>query len=355
MGRLERGDLSHFNITDEARRIVRTAHWDICDTMQLRFFLSCLLASWVLFGSSAPASIAPHGYTRPSEPAALKAEDPSQRLINDPSKEPSSFGDKPEDKVKDSKPTSLERARTALAESNAPALSDHEICTTLIKVAQDNELPIGFFTNLIWRESNFDHVAISSAGAMGIAQFMPDVADRLGLDAFDARDALPASARLLRTLRARFGNLGLMAAAYNAGPKRVSDWLEQRSTLPKETRDYVTFITGRTAEHWRVAKPQAVAFNVPRHVPCHRSAAFSEVEQAEKAAQLRKIAEEKKFADQARETERRLNRGKAGKASIAGSARLDRGSCKNLPHRPRLCSERAASKVQRQRLVLVRS
>ena len=166
----------------------------------------------------------------------------------------------------------------ALAESNAPILSNHEICTTLVKVAQANALPVGFFTNLIWRESNFDHDAISRVGAMGIAQFMPDVADRMGLgDAFDARDALPASGKLLRTLRARFNNLGLVAAAYNAGPKRVDDWLEQRSELPKETRDYVNIITGRPAEQWRGVKAKAVVYNVPRHVPCHRSEEFSSV------------------------------------------------------------------------------
>ena len=233
--------------------------------MHLRNFLSCLLGIWVFSGSSAPASFEPNrGYTHLTEPSAIKAEEPTQSLSNDPSKEPSSTDTKPADEAKDSKPTSLERAKLALAESDAPALSDYEICKTLIHVAKANDLPVGFFTNLIWRESNFDHVAISRVGAMGIAQFMPDVADRLGLDAFDARDALPASGRLLRTLRARFGNLGLMAAAYNAGPKRVSDWLEQRSTLPKETRDYVTIITGRTVEHWRDVKSQTVVFNVPR-------------------------------------------------------------------------------------------
>jgi soluble lytic murein transglycosylase-like protein len=90
-------------------------------------------------------------------------------------------------------------ARAALAQSNAPALSNNEVCTRLIDVARANALPVGFFTNLIWRESKFDHEAISRAGAMGIAQFVPDVAEKLGFNAFDARDALPASGQLLRT------------------------------------------------------------------------------------------------------------------------------------------------------------
>jgi hypothetical protein len=222
--------------------------------------------------------------------------------------------------------TSLERARVALAKSNAPVPSNRDICTTLVKVAQKNALPLGFFTNLIWRESNFDHDAISPVGAMGIAQFMPDTADRMGIgDAFDARDALPASGRLLRTLRARFNNLGLVAAAYNAGPKRVVDWLEQRSELPKETRDYVNIITGRPAEQWR-GKAKAVVYTVPRHVPCHRSEEFSSVAQSERLEQAARVAEEKRLEEQVREAarrqkeaERRKKKGKKPARSIVAS------------------------------------
>jgi hypothetical protein len=150
---------------------------------------------------------------------------------------------------------------------------------------------------------------------MGIAQFMPDVADALGLDAFDAREALPASGRLLRTLRARFANLGLIAAAYNAGPKRVLDWLAARARLPKETRDYVNLITGRSIEAWRNAKAKTVVFDVPRQVPCHRSEAFSSIERAERAAQELKLAEERKIEERKIE-ERKIMEQAARKASL---------------------------------------
>jgi len=190
----------------------------------------------------------------------------------------------------DKGPTSLARARAALAQSTAPALSDSEVCTQLVDVARANALPLGFFANLIWRESKFDHEAISRAGAMGIAQFMPDVADKLHLDAFDARHALPASGQLLRSLLSRFNNLGLAAAAYNAGPKRVLDWMRQRTHLPQETRDYVSFITGRPVESWLGLKKPAV-FNLARRLPCHSSAEFSAAAQTERAEQLRRLAE----------------------------------------------------------------
>ena len=80
----------------------------------------------------------------------------------------------------------------------------------------------------------------SAKGAQGIAQFMPTTADWRGLsNPFDVSAALKASASYLRDLRTRFGNLGLAAAAYNAGPQRVQDWLSARGGLPKETRHYV--------------------------------------------------------------------------------------------------------------------
>ena len=100
--------------------------------------------------------------------------------------------------------------------------STEEICDTLTKSAQINDLPAPFFIRLLFQESGFKPGVVSSAGAQGIAQFMPDTAEGMGLDnPFDPREAIPASARLLNSLLRQFGNLGLAAAAYNAGPKRI--------------------------------------------------------------------------------------------------------------------------------------
>jgi hypothetical protein len=62
--------------------------------------------------------------------------------------------------------------------------------------------------------------------------------------------ALHHSARWLRELRDQFGNLGLAAAAYNAGPRRVQDWLAGHGNLPGQTRAYVRIITGRPVDEW---------------------------------------------------------------------------------------------------------
>ncbi|MBS7540789.1 lytic transglycosylase domain-containing protein [Ancylobacter lacus] len=125
------------------------------------------------------------------------------------------------------------------------------LCRIVDTSAAARGLPGDFFTRLIWRESTFRTDAVSPKGAQGIAQFMPGTASERGLaDPFDPESALPASARLLAELRARFGNLGLAAAAYNAGAARVERWLAGQGALPLETQAYVLFITGREAEAW---------------------------------------------------------------------------------------------------------
>jgi hypothetical protein len=94
----------------------------------------------------------------------------------------------------------------------------------------------------------------SGQHAQGIAQFMPGTAnERRLLDPFDPVQALPKSAEYLNELRGQFGNLGLAAAAYNAGPRRVQDWLDGKGSMPAETRNYVVAITGSPVEDWAAA------------------------------------------------------------------------------------------------------
>src|SRR6266700_915803 len=151
-------------------------------------------------------------------------------------------------------------ASWALAEVNVPAepASDNRdaICLMIESVARANGLPIDFFTRVIWQESRFraDEVGpVTRTGkrAQGIAQFMPGTAAERGLlEPFDPVQALPKSAEFLRELRHQFGNLGLAAAAYNAGPQRVRDWLAGKRPLPSETQAYVRIVTGRAAQEW---------------------------------------------------------------------------------------------------------
>ena len=128
---------------------------------------------------------------------------------------------------------------------------DQSVCRTIERSAQMSRLPVEFVTRIIWRESSFRPGVVSHAGAEGIAQFMPSTAQARGLaDPFDPEQAIPKAARYLADLRQRFGNIGVAAAAYNAGEARVSNWLRGQGGLPNETRAYVRFVTGRSPEEW---------------------------------------------------------------------------------------------------------
>jgi hypothetical protein len=136
--------------------------------------------------------------------------------------------------------------------TNALPAKPTTICQTIDAQAAEYGLPVEFFTRLIWKESRFQLNAVSPAGAQGIAQFMPQTAALRGLaDPFDPAQAIPASAHYLSDLVDSFGNLGLAAAAYNAGEARVSNWLTAGGGLPAETQDYVWFITGHTVNDWK--------------------------------------------------------------------------------------------------------
>jgi hypothetical protein len=169
--------------------------------------------------------------------------------------------------------TSNEAAKVATTEtaSKGPRPSVDEICRTLAQAAADNELPEELFTRLIWQESRFDPKAVSPVGAQGIAQFMPQTAALRGLaNAFEPLQALRESASYLSELRTTFGgNLGLAAAAYNAGPAQVEAWLAGRSSLPFETQAYVRIVTGYAAEAWTSKPlPQLASSNTPTGARC---------------------------------------------------------------------------------------
>jgi Transglycosylase SLT domain/SPOR domain len=147
---------------------------------------------------------------------------------------------------------------------------DQALCRMIESAAVSHRIPVDFFARLIWQESSFRPGVTSGAGAQGVAQFMPGTAaERRLTDPFDPEQAIPKSAELLSELRARFGNLGLAAAAYNAGPARVEAWLAGTGTLPGETRNYVSAITGRSADDWAAPRgsPQEGA-EEPRPTKC---------------------------------------------------------------------------------------
>jgi len=140
------------------------------------------------------------------------------------------------------------------ANSNTPAAES--MCLLVESAALAHEIPVEFFARVIWQESRFQTDAVgprtrSGERAEGVAQFMPRTAAERGLlNPFDPVQALPKSAEFLSELRREFGNLGLAAAAYNAGPQRVRDFLAGKGGMPAQTRAYVLAITGHPIEDW---------------------------------------------------------------------------------------------------------
>jgi hypothetical protein len=255
------------------------------------------------------AKVSPVALRAEPEPLRPEARRPMSALSKANDSEPGTIASRSSDKID---PAPLAAPAPASKSDSTAGVSREEFCTLLMSAAADHTLPVGFFVNLIWQESRFVRNAVSSAGALGVAQFMPAVAESVGLrDPFDPRQALPASARLLRTLHAQFGNLGLAAAAYNAGPKRVLDWLARKGQLPQETRNYVLTITGRPAEHWMTNPPPPIAFRVPQRVPCFQVEAFAAAVKPADAPPPRETTAEMKVAER-----KALNLARATKRSI---------------------------------------
>lgn len=93
-------------------------------------------------------------------------------------------------------------------------------------------------------ESAFNPMVVSPAGAQGLMQLMPALAEEMGVtDPFDPRQNIMAGAKYLRwLLDLNRGNIPLTLAGYNAGPTVVSKY--KRVPPFKETQRYVKKITG---------------------------------------------------------------------------------------------------------------
>ena len=103
-------------------------------------------------------------------------------------------------------------------------------------------IPQDLFLRLVTQESGWNQTAISRAGAIGLAQLMPDTARDLGVDPDVPAQNLDGGARYLAAQYRTFGSWRLALAAYNAGPEAV----HRHGGIPpyQETQDYVRIILG---------------------------------------------------------------------------------------------------------------
>lgn len=131
-----------------------------------------------------------------------------------------------------------------------------DVCKLIERNAAQNRLDPSFLARLLWKESRFEPSAVSPAGALGIAQFIPSTAELYDLDdPFNPAQAIAKSAWYLRYLADMFGNIGLAAVAYNGGENRAARFIASNAVLPHETQDYVEAITGHNAWRWRDNPP----------------------------------------------------------------------------------------------------
>ncbi|VIO75473.1 transglycosylase SLT domain-containing protein [Bradyrhizobium ivorense] len=207
-----------------------------------------------------PPSPAPE---QPVAPAADKAAPPVETPAAPPAEQPASSAEKPaappEGTPAEKPAAAAEKPADKPADNTRESDTREAMCLMIESAARANDLPLEFFARVIWQESRFQADAVgpvtrNGQRAQGIAQFMPGTASERGLlDPFNPVQALPKSAEFLSELRSQFGNLGLAAAAYNAGPRRIQEWLAGTGYIPQETRAYVYAITGSSVDDWATA------------------------------------------------------------------------------------------------------
>ena len=156
--------------------------------------------------------------------------------------------------------------------ANAPAAFEigEPFAAFIAEASHRFGIPAPWIRAVIQVESQGDVAALSSKGAMGLMQIMPEtwasLRSRYGLgaDPFDPRDNILAGAAYLRELQDRYGSPGFLAA-YNAGPARYEAYLAAGEPLPSETRAYLDILaaitTGGPVGSGMVIEAAAVSWN----------------------------------------------------------------------------------------------
>ena len=134
----------------------------------------------------------------------------------------------------------------------APILTPEDIKAKVTKAAKDTKLDPKLFHAVVSTESNYNPMAISQAGAVGLTQLMPKTAAGMGVNPMNVDENLKGGSQYLQSLIKKYdGNVAKALAAYNAGPGRV----DKGGPLPQETQDYVAKVLlkagGKRDKEWR--------------------------------------------------------------------------------------------------------
>ncbi|MEI9973092.1 MAG: lytic transglycosylase domain-containing protein [Ignavibacteriota bacterium] len=129
-----------------------------------------------------------------------------------------------------------------IAQADCDPIADEIVSPLIESAAKANSLQVPLVRALIEQESAYRPCAVSSRGAQGLMQIMPDTAGDLNVkDAFDPKENIIAGTKYLKQLLDKYkGDNRLALAAYNAGPGTV----DAANGVPdiQETREYVDAI-----------------------------------------------------------------------------------------------------------------
>ncbi len=152
-----------------------------------------------------------------------------------------------------------------------PMMSERELEPMISRYSRQHRLHPALIRAVIKAESDFDPLAVSRAGAVGLMQLMPHTAARMEVrDSYDPEDNIGGGTKYLRQLLDRFrGNLPLALAAYNAGEHVVDRYRalppihETRQYVSKVLRYYRTFLIRDSHSSGKVIRPSETAWQSP--------------------------------------------------------------------------------------------
>jgi soluble lytic murein transglycosylase-like protein len=148
-----------------------------------------------------------------------------------------------------------------------PGWQSRDLARRVLVNAERWRIDANMLVAIVTVESRWHTHAVSPAGAIGLGQLMPGTAALLGVNPRDPKQNLSGAARYLRGLMQRFGSkhYSLVFAAYNAGPKAVTEY---RGVPPyDETVNYVERVLGTWEQLARTVHLPAAAFAVA--LPAH--------------------------------------------------------------------------------------